>query len=181
MALFTDNIGREWSIEFDGILLDRVNSETGIDFGDLTAKAYSRIQTDVSALVKVLCVLCSDQIAAKKLDRQQFAKEIRKDAFASAIAAIMAAAADFFPAQTWSEMDSSCEAVMSQVRTMRPMAPIMAMLDSKTVPDRMKDALMLILEEQIRSGSLSAQSEAGKSVSGQDVTQSSAATESQAS
>ena len=37
MSKFTDALGQEWPLEFDGFLLDRIEKEANVDLADLSA------------------------------------------------------------------------------------------------------------------------------------------------
>ena len=183
MAYFKDITGQEWSIEFDGLLLDRARSETSLDLGDLSGKAYVTIENDIASLVKVLAVLCREQIETRKVTREAFAKLIRKDVIVDAIAAIMAAAADFFPTRTWSAVQSRLSAASQMYQETQAIAPLMEILNSPSIPERMKEAVLDAMAEEMKrksegagTSTSSTKSPEENSASGQDVTPSSAAT-----
>lgn len=99
---FRDRSNRDWRVEWDGLLLDDVRTQTTIDLADLSGGGLAIIETDAPKLVKVLAVLLREQIAGAKLSNEQFSKAIRGDVLTSAFAAVLEAAADFFPQDTWS-------------------------------------------------------------------------------
>ena len=61
----------------------------------------------ISKLVRVLAVLCGEEIRARKLTSRAFARLVRGDAIQRGRQALLDEGADFFPPTEWSEMLSN--------------------------------------------------------------------------
>lgn len=148
MPTFKDINKRSWLIEWDGLLLDEVRTRTGIDLADLSAGGLATISQDVSKLVKVLTVLCRDQIDENKLTDRQFSKLIRGDVIPEAFAVVLEAAADFFPASTWSELQQHLTSRKTFGQRWTKIRPI---LDKLNEPDMeaLKPAIMAVLTDMM--------------------------------
>ena len=152
MALFKDAMGREWLVELDGPTMGSIRDQAKVDLADLSGNGYLKIETDAPSLVAVLQIICREAIAKAGLTAEQFGKQIRKDALKHAAAAVLDAAADFFPKKAWCETLSR----LSTSRTMRTkldgMKPMLAILDDPGIPERMKTAVMEAITEMIQAG-----------------------------
>ena len=108
MSIFRDSNGIEWRVSLDAFTLDDIRKETGVDLADLSAGGWAKIETDAGAVVRVLAVICRDEITARKCDSRQFAKGMRGTAIESGRAALLSEGADFFPPSEWSVILSNC-------------------------------------------------------------------------
>ena len=102
MSVFRDANGDEWRVQFDAFVLAEAKKDTGVDLADLSAGGWQAVETDVSALGRVLAVVCGDEIRARKMTGRDFAKRIRGESIETARAALLAEGADFFPQSEWS-------------------------------------------------------------------------------
>lgn len=143
-------MGRSWQVELDGPLMGEVRDQAKVDLADLSGNGYLRIETDAPTLVATLKILCRAAITSVGITPDQFAKSIRKDALTDAAAAVIAAAADFFPTKTWSEMLSRCESARKMRTEFSGLIPMLAMLEEPGVPERLKDAVMAVIGEQLK-------------------------------
>ena len=107
MSVFRDANGAEWDIQLDAFGIEDVKRETGIDLADISASGWLAVETDASAVGRVLAVLCGEQIRACKSNSRAFARLVRGDAIQRGRQALLAEGADFFPATEWSEIQSS--------------------------------------------------------------------------
>ena len=107
MSVFRDANGAEWDIQLDAFGIEDVKRETGIDLADISASGWLAVETDASAVGRVLAVLCGEQIRACKSNSRAFARLVRGDAIQRGRQALLDEGADFFPATEWSEIQSS--------------------------------------------------------------------------
>ena len=150
MSQFTDALGREWTLEFDGFLLDKIEKDAGIDLADLSAGGLLAVERDAKALIRVLSVACGDQLKERR--KSDFQKQIRKDAITRARKAVMEALADFFPESEWSEMLSSLAKKKAEPEmTLEQLQLATGFL--KMDPDVQRDVMGMIQEENARAGS----------------------------
>lgn len=149
MTTFTDADGRAWRVEFDGLLLDEVEKSTGIDLADLSGGGLARLDEHAPSLIRVLTVLCAEEISAKKLTPKEFAKGIRREAFPAAMKAVLAAAEDFFPKSSWSELQLRLTETRQIAEHWTKLKPLLRKLNEPDVPRAMQDAVMAALAEMI--------------------------------
>lgn len=152
MATFKDTSGREWRVEFDGLLLDDVLTETGLDLSDLSCGALAQLDHHASSLVKVLRVLCGDEIRERNLQPREFARALRGDALVEALEAVLGAARDFFPPSVWSAMESRLKSQREFNRQWREIRPMLAKLNEPEVPPALQQAVMEALVEMMELG-----------------------------
>jgi len=152
VSKFTDALGQEWRLEFDGFLLDRIATEAKVDLADLSGGGLFAVERDVKALVRVLAVACDEQLRERRVSPADFQKEIRKDAITRARGAVMEALADFFPESEWSGMLSSLKRRMDQPE-MTPEQLQLAAGFLKMDPEVQRDVMELIRQE-MTGGSL---------------------------
>ena len=107
MSVFRDANGAEWDIQLDAFGIEDVKRESGIDLADISASGWLAVETDASAVGRVLAVLCGEQIRACKSNSRAFARLVRGDAIQRGRQALLDEGADFFPATEWSEIQSS--------------------------------------------------------------------------
>ena len=152
MSKFTDALGQEWSLEFDGFLLERILLEARVDLAHLGADGLLAVETDAIRLIRVLAVACDEQLKARRKPAAEFQKQIRKDAITRARAALMEALADFFPESEWSAMQSSLTTRKNQPE-MTPEQLQLATGFLKMDPEVQRDVMSLIQQEMV-DGSL---------------------------
>jgi hypothetical protein len=150
VSTFTDALGQEWRLEFDGFLLDRIEKEAKVDLADLSAGGLLAVERDVKALVRVLSVACDEQLKAQRKPAAEFQKQIRKEAITRARRAVMEALADFFPESEWSAIQSSLTTLKNQTDQMKELEAIAPAFS--VLPDDVK--AQLFREEIERAGSL---------------------------
>jgi hypothetical protein len=153
VSKFTDALGQEWRLEFDGFLLDRIEKEAGIDLADLSAGGLLAVERDAKALIRVLSVACEEQLKERRKPAAEFQKQIRKDAITRAREAVMEALADFFPQSECSEMQSSLTTRKNQPE-MTPEQLTLAAGFLKMDPEVQRDVMSLIQQEMAADGSL---------------------------
>jgi len=167
VSKFTDALGQEWSLEFDGFLLDRIATEAKVDLADLSATGLLAVERDVKALVRVLSVACDDQFKERRKPAAEFQKQIRKEAITRARRAMLAALADFFPESEWSAMQSSLTTRKNQPE-MTPEQMQLAAGFLRMDPEVQKDVMGLI-QQEMAAGSLPS-SPGGESAPAPDAT-----------
>jgi len=179
MASFRDCKGVEWQVEFDALVFERIRDETKIDLADVTGGGFEAIGAvpdqaaacgDVTKLVRVLRIICEPAWQAKALSGDAFSKLIRGESIATARAAILGGAADFFPANEWSAilLNLGKRATFRKSLTdLALAAPLLEQMDR--LPKEARDAAMALA-----SGGLQTLESAAGSASGPDATQSSA-------
>lgn len=170
---FKDINGREWKIEWDGLLLDDVRTETGIDLADLSAGGLATIDQDAPKLVKVLSVLLREEIKAASLTDRQFSKLIKRDVQPAAFAAVLGAAADFFPVNVWSDVQQRFETQREFQTNWMRIKPLLAKLNEPSM-ESLRPTILQALTEMM-GGLTSEKLEALASATGQEVTPSSPA------
>lgn len=99
MARFTDNEGRDWIVRVDVGTVKRVRAALDIDLADLTGETAERLSEDAVALVDTLYLVCRDQAVERKLSDEDFGRGLIGDPIDDAVAALLEAIADFFPAR----------------------------------------------------------------------------------
>ena len=109
MSIFKDSRGDEWRVSLDAFLLDDIRKQTGVDLADLTSGGWHQIETDAGACVRVLAVVCADEIKARGRQSRDFARAVRQEAIDAGRAALWSEGADFFPQSQWSAIASNCE------------------------------------------------------------------------
>lgn len=171
MAKFIDAEGREWKVEFDGLLLDQVLQETGIDIADLSATGLFKLDQHAPTLVKVLSVICADERKERgNMTDRQFSKAIRGNILVSALEAVTGAAENFFPPNVWSAMQSHLNLQKEFTRNWVEIQPLLTKLSAPDMPQPLRDGIMAALAEMM--GNIGSQPSAtGPSATGQDATQ----------
>jgi hypothetical protein len=173
---FKDINDRQWRVEWDGLLLDDVRTETGIDLADLSAGGLATIDQDAPKLVKVLSVLLREEISAAKMTDRQFSKAIRGKALPAALAAVLGAAADFFPESVWLEVQQRFESQREFRTNWTKIKPLLAKLNEPEM-ENLRPTIFQALTEMMGGGSLE-HFQALASATGQVPTQSPPATDS---
>jgi hypothetical protein len=180
MPVFSDATKHEWRIELDGFNLGDVRDETGVDLADLSASGYDTIARDAIALVKVLSVLCADEIKQNELTARQFAKRLTGDAMTAAREAIAAAAERFFPQSEWSAIQSALQQRAEIAEAMMGFEPLRGAMEN--MPAGMQQGIQEGLQEMIAEAtavaSASAPSGRPTSAGGQATTPPTSATDS---
>jgi len=151
VTIFTDLNGKGWTIELDGLLLNDVREETGVDLADLSAGGLSAIDQDAVKLVRVMCVLCREQFAADGLTDRSFSKLIRGDALQAAFATVMGSVETFFPQTTWSEVQSAFEKQKAFNLHWTHVKPLLAKLNDPDM-ESMRPAVLNAMTEMMQIG-----------------------------
>ncbi len=147
MSKFNDSLGNTWTVEIDGLILDDVLEQTGVDLGDLSAGGLAEIETSTSKLVKVLLVLCADEIQSRGKTDREFAKGIVREHIDSAFETIVSAVGNFFPPSRWSEIQSRLEQQRTANQDWRELQPMMMRLSDPKLPPAMREAVMAAVAE----------------------------------
>lgn len=177
MPTFKDLAGREWTIRFDGLLLDELRTERGIDLTDLIGSVYVTLEHDAALLTRALCFLCRDEIEKASLTPRQFAANIAGAVLDSAFAAILQAAQDFFPPRQWSGMHSRYCQQTTMLGEWVQAQPILAVLNRPEVSPSLREAMLRELASSLRPATTptttaSSNSAAAESATGRAVTRS---------
>lgn len=183
MSTFRDALGRDWTIEFDALMLGALRDQHKIDLLDVGGGGYTLIENDEEKLTLTLLVVCREQIEALKLTPQQFARGLSGDAYTRAYQAVVAGAANFFPGKKWSAILSCCKQQRQISDSWAAIRPMLRMLNDPDMPQQMLDSVMLaitaklgeIVSTDLRSSAV------GGSAPGPAATPSSTATDSPAS
>lgn len=147
MPTFTDINDREWRIEFDGVLLDDVLTETGVDLGDENAAGLAVAATSPVKLIKVLTVLCREEYIESRITARQFSKGIRSDAIDRARDALLQAAEVFFPPSRWSAIQSRLKTTIEIDQAWIEAHPIFSKLNDPTTPPEFREGMIQQLKE----------------------------------
>ena len=153
MSKFTDALGQEWRLTFDGFLLDDIEKEAKVDLADLSAGGLLAVERDAKALIRVLVVACDEQLKERGKPAAEFQRQIRKEAITRAREAVMDALADFFPESEWSAMQSS----LTKRKKQPEMTPEQLQLTVgflKMDPAVQRDVMSVIQQEMAEGGSL---------------------------
>lgn len=169
MASFQDAEGRKWAVNLDGLLLEQIESETGIDLADLSAGGIAQVEQKAASLVRVLSIVCGDEIGDRNLTARDFSRGIRGAALVSGFGAIVQALRDFFPPSAWSEIESRLTTQRQVSEAMSQAKPILRTLGEKDVPESIREAILDALIE-VLGGSSSANLSELLSVSGRGAT-----------
>ena len=137
MAIFTDHLKREWTVDIDGPLILAVRSECGVDL--VRGTAYEAIYDDPLLLGTVLGVLCREQVSNKGLSGEQFRAAVKGDAIDSGRAAIKQALLDFFPSKEREEL-ALIAAKMEKIREVG-IAENRAFLEDPMTQQRIAEAM----------------------------------------
>ncbi len=113
MPTFTDNLGREWTIEITGIEIKLLRKELSVDLlsvFDRETGLLEKLGSDPVLLIDVISVLLTPQIQKRGMDETGFASGLVGDGLQNAIDALVAAIVFFSPphqqaiiAAMWSE------------------------------------------------------------------------------
>ena len=146
MSKFTDASGKEWSIEFDCFVLDKVRKESEVDLADVSAGGLLAVERDVTALGRVLVAVCEEQRIQRGTSPRDFLKSVRGDALTRAREAVLDALADFFPASEWSAMQSNSQTRKSQP-DLTPEQLVLASTFMKMDPEVQRDVMKMVQQE----------------------------------
>lgn len=97
MHKFTDNAGREWSVELNTSVLKRVRSLTGVDLWGAGDVPVWKICADPVMLCDVLFAVCKPEADAKNVSDEDFGRAMAGDAIDHATKALLGAIVDFLP------------------------------------------------------------------------------------
>lgn len=150
MPTFKDLSGREWTIRFDGLLLDELRAERGIDLTDLVGTVYVTLQNDAALLTRALCFLCREAVDQAGLTPRQFAANLAGEALDAAFAALLQAAQDFFPPRLWCGMHSRYSQQKTLLTDWVQVQPILAVLNRPEVSPPLREALLRELAASMR-------------------------------
>lgn len=99
MKTFKDASGRDWEIAVNVGGAKAVRELLSVDLFRLHSTEAERVFSDPCLLVDVLYVLCKDQCQIRKLDAEDFGRQMLGDAIEDGANALLGAVADFFPSQ----------------------------------------------------------------------------------
>lgn len=179
MSQFKDANNESWQVVFDGLLLDDVFQATDVDLADISAGGLADIEQDAKKLVRVLTVVCGDELKERGISARDFSRRICGEAITRAQVAIVSAAANFFPPKQWSEILSRLDQQRTFNEQWAAMQPLVAKLNQPSMPSAMREAVMSAIAQGIDKG-MTAQTgtstspnstDTEASATGQDVTQ----------
>jgi len=172
MSVFRTADGNEWRIYLDAFTLADVRKETGVDLADITAGGWYAIETDSSAVGRVLAVVCADEIKNRKMTGRAFAKLIRGEVIEAGRKALTEEGADFFPQSEWSAIRSNltkrtqAAAQTEAMAAARNSAELIPLLEAFTrLPPHIQEQLL-----KTRGDTSSLTSTDAESAAGQDAT-----------
>ena len=149
MSIFRDINGDEWRVSFDAFTLADVRKETGIDLADVTAGGWQAVETDASVVVRILAVVCADEIKAQKMNGRQFARLVRGEAIEAGRKALIDEGADFFPQSEWSAIRANLlkrtriAAQTEAIETAKNQAGLIPLLEAFTrLPPNIQEKLL---------------------------------------
>ena len=100
MQQFTDTAGDTWQLVVTFGDVQQVEKITGLNLPALLdddMAVFVKLSGDYGKLIEVLAVLLEDQVDAKGLDANQFARRFGGDVLGEAFEALVQAVIDFFP------------------------------------------------------------------------------------
>lgn len=147
MPTFRDSADREWSIKFDGLLLDELRESRGINLADVSGADYGRIENDAGVLTKAVCFLLAEQFKVLPITEKQFAASFTGEAQETALAAIWGAAKVFFRPKQWSALQSNYDQQRQAQEQWAAMRPMLLMLNQPDMPESLKLGIMEALKE----------------------------------
>lgn len=95
MGTFKDRNETEWKVELDALLIEEVRRKHNLDLVNLEKDPLLTLRNDPMTLVAVVYILCDEQIQAKQLKPEEFAKRLPH--VDQLLAAVKDAVVDFFP------------------------------------------------------------------------------------
>ena len=150
MPIFRDNLKREWSLDFDGLLLAKVRDECGINLANVAGADYVRIKSDNADMTRAMCVLLSDQLRERNVTEREFARTLN-GVWDEAWAAIWSAAKLFFSLSQWSDLERNLTKHLEMTTEITASAPLMAVLNQ--IPPAMQAGFVQGMMEQFKTGS----------------------------
>lgn len=147
MAVFRDLNGDEWRIGLDAFVLEEVTKQTGIDLADLSAGGWHRLETDAGACVRVLAVVCGEELRQRKMTTRQFGNAVRREVIEAGLQALLTEGADFFPPRRWSEIQSNLQTRQEAATGAKSLLQITMALES--MPPEMRAAAATTVAEMI--------------------------------
>jgi len=152
MSQFKDANNESWQVVFDGLLLDEVFQATDVDLADISAGGLADIEQDAKKLVRVLTVVCGDELKERGIAARDFSRRIYGESITRAQVAIVSAAANFFPPKQWSEILSRLDQQRGFNEQWAAMQPLVSKLNHPSLPSAMKEAVMAAIAQGIDKG-----------------------------
>ena len=152
MSQFKDANNESWQVVFDGLLLDEVFQATDVDLADISAGGLADIEQDAKKLVRVLTVVCGDELKERGIAARDFSRRIYGESITRAQVAIVSAAANFFPPKQWSEILSRLDQQRGFNEQWAAMQPLVSKLNHPSLPSAMKEAVMSAIAQGIDKG-----------------------------
>ena len=172
MSVFKDTNGNEFRVGLDAFILDDIKKDAGIDLADLSAGGWATIESDAGAVVRVLAVVCRDEINQRKWTPREFAKGVKGEVIEAGRAALLTEGASFFPQSEWSVIQLNLKKrKANQEQTTEMMTAASLLQAMATMPEDMRLGAMQALQEAIKTEATdSRNSDEKPSVSGPFVT-----------
>ena len=152
MSQFKDANNESWQVVFDGLLLDEVFQATDVDLADISAGGLADIEQDAKKLVRVLTVVCGDELKERGIAARDFSRRIYGESITRAQVAIVSAAANFFPPKQWSEILSRLDQQRGFNEQWAAMQPLVSKLNQPSMPAAMREAVMAAIAQGIDKG-----------------------------
>jgi hypothetical protein len=162
---FTDAAGREWTIQFDGLLLANLREAHKIDLADITGDTYERLYCDQSLLTVAIAFLCGEQLQSHGIAASQLSKSIYGEAAERAWDALWRAAKVFFRPKLWSVLEPALTQRIRLAEQWPAMAPLVRLMGQE-IPEGMRE----VIAAEIAAASSSSHSMASESAAGPAAT-----------
>ena len=150
MPSFKDTSDREWTIRFDGLLLDDLRTERKINLADISGADYLRLETDSGVLTRAVCFLCAEQFKSSGITDKQFSASFTGEVQEAALQAIWGAAKVFFRPKLWCVLESNCSQQRTAQEQWAQMRPMLAMLNQPDMPASLQAGIMEALKETMQ-------------------------------
>ena len=99
MTKFRDSKNREWSVVINTGTIKKVRQALEVDLADPGQMTLDRLSDDPVLLVDALWLVCEAQAGAIGVNADDFGQSLVGDSIDQAVAAMVGAVADFFPAR----------------------------------------------------------------------------------
>ena len=96
MSSFKDKTGQEWTVSLDPVIADEIKQKHQIEIVNLEKDPMLKLRVDPMNLVAVMYLICQEQIQARSLTPEKFAKLLPFPPD-SMLTAIEEAIVNFFP------------------------------------------------------------------------------------
>ena len=166
MPEFKDAAGTAWDVSIDGLVLAELRDKAQVD---LAQDGLYYVEEREDLLLKVLLILCREQLTERTVTDKQFARLIVGEVTDRAIEAVRGAATVFFRPSKWSAILSRCDQRRQIDQQWQGLKPLFDTLNKPDISPEFRQSVMAALGEKIREGIGSATSGPETSASGPDA------------